>query len=94
MVLSVDEKSKAQALQRSQPALPMMPGTPERRSHGCAHVAHDCHARMEVEQAHQQGSGRYVGFLGNLPQCRSRASRLPVGTSSGKRLYRWVYYGA
>lgn len=33
VVLSVDEKSQVQALTRSQPAFPMMPGTPERRSH-------------------------------------------------------------
>ncbi|AIK84094.1 endonuclease DDE [Corynebacterium glutamicum] len=33
VVLSVDEKSQVQALQRSQPALPMMSGTPERRAH-------------------------------------------------------------
>lgn len=33
VVLCVDEKSQVQALARSQPALPMMPGTPERRSH-------------------------------------------------------------
>lgn len=33
VVLSVDEKNQVQALQRSQPALPMMPGTPERRAH-------------------------------------------------------------
>lgn len=33
VVLSVDEKSQVQALARSQPVLPMMPGTPERRSH-------------------------------------------------------------
>ncbi len=33
VVLSVDEKSQVQALQRSQPALPMMPGMPERRTH-------------------------------------------------------------
>lgn len=33
VVLSVDEKSQVQALARSQPAFPMMPGTPERRSH-------------------------------------------------------------
>ncbi|QGU07043.1 hypothetical protein COCCU_05485 [Corynebacterium occultum] len=32
VVLSVDEKSQVQALQRSQPTLPMMPGTPERRA--------------------------------------------------------------
>ena len=29
----MDEKSQVQALQRSQPALPMMPGMPERRTH-------------------------------------------------------------
>src|SRR5438552_4754736 len=33
LVLSVDEKSGIQALDRSQPVLPMMPGVPERRSH-------------------------------------------------------------
>ena len=33
VVLCVDEKSQMQALQRSQPALPMMPGMPERRTH-------------------------------------------------------------
>lgn len=33
VVLSVDEKSQVQALSRSQPAFPMMPGTPERRTH-------------------------------------------------------------
>jgi transposase len=33
VVLCVDEKSGTQALDRSQPVLPMMPGVPERRSH-------------------------------------------------------------
>src|SRR5262245_35996252 len=33
VVLCVDEKSQIQALDRSQPALPMMPGVPERRAH-------------------------------------------------------------
>lgn len=33
VVLCVDEKSSIQALDRSQPVLPMMPGMPERRSH-------------------------------------------------------------
>src|SRR4030081_1452560 len=36
VVLCVDEKSGIQALDRSQPALPMMPGMPERRSHDYA----------------------------------------------------------
>ncbi|WP_420803165.1 IS630 family transposase [Streptomyces spiramyceticus] len=33
VVLSVDEKSQIQALDRSQPVLPIMPGMPERRTH-------------------------------------------------------------
>lgn len=33
LVLSVDEKSQIQALNRTQPVLPMQPGQPERRSH-------------------------------------------------------------
>ena len=33
LVLCVDEKSQVQALDRSQPLLPMRPGQPERRSH-------------------------------------------------------------
>ncbi len=34
IVLSVDEKSQIQALDREQPVLPMMPDIPERRTHG------------------------------------------------------------
>lgn len=34
LVLCVDEKSQIQALDRSQPILPLRPGTPERRTHG------------------------------------------------------------
>ena len=33
LVFSVDEKSQCQALARSQPAFPMMPGMPEKRTH-------------------------------------------------------------
>jgi transposase/transcriptional regulator with XRE-family HTH domain len=33
VVLCVDEKAQIQALERSQPVLPMMPGMPERRTH-------------------------------------------------------------
>jgi hypothetical protein len=33
VVLCIDEKSQIQALDRSQPMLPMMPGMPERRTH-------------------------------------------------------------
>jgi hypothetical protein len=33
LVLSIDEKSQIQALDREQAVLPMMPGIPERRTH-------------------------------------------------------------
>ena len=33
LVLSIDEKSQIQALDREQPVLPIMPGVPERRTH-------------------------------------------------------------
>ncbi len=36
VVLCVDEKSRVQALDRSQPVLPLMPGMPERRTHDYA----------------------------------------------------------
>ena len=39
LVLSIDEKSQIQALDREQPILPMMPGVPERRTH--SYVPHD-----------------------------------------------------
>src|SRR5262249_62241231 len=38
LVLSIDEKSQIQALDRVQPVLPMMPGVPERRTR--AYVRH------------------------------------------------------
>ena len=41
VVLCVDEKSGIQALDRSQPVLPMMPGAPERRSHDYVPARHD-----------------------------------------------------
>jgi transposase len=37
VVLCVDEKSQVQALGRSQPAFPMMPGMPEKRTHDYRH---------------------------------------------------------
>lgn len=35
IILSVDEKSQIQALDRTQPILPLRPGLPERRTHDC-----------------------------------------------------------
>ena len=40
VVLCVDEKSQVQALARSQPAFPMMPGMPEKRTHDYVRPSH------------------------------------------------------
>jgi transposase len=74
IVLSVDEKSQVQALDRTQPTLPMTPGRAERRTHdyvrhgttslfaalnvATGHVIGKCHARHR----HQE----FVKFLGHL----------------------------
>ena len=49
VVLCVDEKSGTQALDRSQPVLPMMPGMPERRSHD--YVRHGTASRSSTTMA-------------------------------------------
>ena len=50
VVLSVDEKSQVQALSRSQPAFPMMPGMPEKRTHDYArHGTTSLFAALNVE---------------------------------------------
>lgn len=50
VVLCVDEKSQVQALDRSQPVLPMMPGMPERRTHDYArHGVTSLFAAFDIE---------------------------------------------
>jgi transposase len=53
LVLAVDEKSQIQALDRSQPILPLLPGTPERRSHDSVR-----HGTTSLFAALEVGSGR------------------------------------
>jgi len=53
VVLCVDEKSQVQALDRSQPVLPMMPGMPERRSHDCAVRHHQPVRRLQHRRRHR-----------------------------------------
>ncbi len=52
VVLCVDEKSQIQALDRSQPMLPMRPGQPARRSHDLAtgRVIGKCYARHRATE--------------------------------------------
>lgn len=58
LVLCVDEKSQIQALDRSQPVLPMRPGQAERRSHDYTrHGTTSLFAALEVK------TGRIVGQI-------------------------------
>jgi len=54
LVLCVDEKTQIQALDRSQPLLPMRPGQPERRAHGLCAPRH----HLSVRRAQHQERGR------------------------------------
>ena len=56
LVLSVDEKSRIQALERTQPILPMVPGVTERRTHDYKH-----HGTTSLFAALDTATGRVVG---------------------------------
>ena len=58
VVLCVDEKSQIQALARFQPVLPMLPGTPERRSHDYVR-----HGTTSLFAALELTSGKVIGAL-------------------------------
>ncbi len=58
LVLCVDEKAQIQALDRSQPVLPMRPGQSERRSHDYTR-----HGTTSLFAALETNSGRIIGQL-------------------------------
>jgi len=58
VVLCMDEKSQIQALNRFQPILPMMPGTPERRSHDYVR-----HGTTSLFAALNMATGKVIGSL-------------------------------
>lgn len=58
LVLCVDEKSQIQALDRTQPLLPMRPGQPERRTHDYVR-----HGTSTLFAALDIASGRVIGTL-------------------------------
>lgn len=58
IVLSVDEKSQVQALDRSSPVLPMMPGMPEKRTHDYVR-----NGVTSLFAAMDLASGRVIGAL-------------------------------
>jgi transposase len=57
-VFAVDEKPQIQALQRTAPVLPMIPGTPERRSHDYVR-----HGTVDLFAALNTAAGKVIGKL-------------------------------
>lgn len=58
LVLCVDEKSQVQALDRTQPIFPMLPGTPERRTHD-----YKRHGTTSLFAALDTATGHVIGQL-------------------------------
>ncbi len=58
VVLCVDEKSQIQALDRTAPTLPMLPGTPERATHD-----YERHGTSSLYAALNVTSGQVIGSL-------------------------------
>ena len=58
MVLCVDEKTQIQALNRTQPVFPMLPGTPARASHDYVR-----HGTSSLYAALDLATGKVIGSL-------------------------------
>jgi len=85
VVLCVDEKTQVQALDRTQPIFPMLPGVPERRSHDYVrHGTIDLYAALDLASGAvlHQLTKRHPGhrvqeILGSHRQQRSTRARRP-----------------
>ena len=71
VVFSVDEKPQIQALQRSAPVLPMMPGVPERRSFDYVR-----HGTVDLFAALNTATGTVIGKAG-APRAAARCTPAP-----------------
>jgi transposase len=77
LVLSLDEKSQIQALDREQPVLPMMPGMPERRTHSYVrHGTTSLFAALDVASGFVIGkcykrhrAAEFLDFLKQIDSC-------------------------
>ncbi len=72
VVLCVDEKSQIQALHRTAPTLPMLPGTPERATHD-----YERHGTSSLYAALNVDSGEVIGSLHQRPP-RRRVPEVPT----------------
>ena len=79
VVLCVDEKSGIQALDRSQPVLPMMPGVPERRSHDYVR-----HGTTDLFAAFNIADGTVISQLRRHHRAAEFKAFLARSTSAGR----------
>jgi transposase len=101
IVLCVDEKSQVQALDRTQPMLPMRPGVPERRSHDYTrHGVTSLFAALNIATGKVIGAchrrHRHQEFLRFLRRIDAELPRhgevhlvLDYGTHKHERVRRW-----
>src|SRR5580700_7474029 len=102
LVLSVDEKSQIQALDRTQPILPLRPGLPERRTHDyCRHGTTSLFAALNVLLGTVIGCcmerHRHIEFLRFLEKIdRETPKRTPIhlvldnyGTHKHPKVVEW-----
>jgi hypothetical protein len=73
VVHCVDDKSQVQALARSQPACPMMPGMPEKRTHDYLH-----HGTTSLFAAFNTEDGTVLAQQPASPQSHRRVQEVPV----------------
>ena len=83
MVLCVDEKPQAQALERKAPVLPLRPGVPEKRSHDyIRHGTTSLFAALEAATGKVTGAcyprHRHEEFLAFLKQVAKAYPRVPL----------------
>ena len=77
IVLCVDEKSQTQALERSQPILPLRPGLPERQTHDYVR-----HGTLSLFAAYDAATGR---VLGRCPSATVTRNSWPFWNVSTRR---------
>ena len=103
LVLCVDEKTQIQALDRSQPLLPMRTGQPERRAHDYVrHGTTSLFAALNVKsgavlgQCHRRHRAiEFRKFLGQIEaavpaQCQAHLILDNYGTHKAPRIRRWL----
>ncbi|MER5936775.1 hypothetical protein ABT121_05565 [Streptomyces sp. NPDC001928] len=76
-VFAVDEKPQIQALERSAPVLPMVPGTPERRSFDYVR-----HGTVDLFAALNTATGKVIG---SCPHSTARSTSVTSSTRSTAR---------